>query len=76
MDKDVLFVEQKYDVTLTDNTKVDIGLLITRNDGSSKDWDCELFGIGKAVVIRTKNPPNRFWRWMQYLCFGNRWIKS
>lgn len=20
--------------------------------------------------------PNFFWRWMQFICFGNRWVKE
>ena len=41
------------------------------------DWECEMFGTGKCMVYRpTKgNEPNWFWRKMQYLCFGNKWVK-
>lgn len=43
------------------------------------NWKCELFGIGPTGI--TINPlkgkePNWFWRWMQYVCFGNRWTKN
>ena len=42
------------------------------------EWQCELFGTGMAILLRpTKsNTPNWFWRWMQYLIFGNRWSKK
>ena len=43
------------------------------------DWQCFLFGVtgGTRLVLRpTKGgEPNRFWRWMQFICFGNRWEK-
>ena len=41
------------------------------------DWECELFGTGKALVLRPVKDrvPNWFWRQMQYLCFGNKWKK-
>ena len=43
------------------------------------DWQCYLFG-GQPQGGLCWRPiagkvPNRFWRWMQYLCFGNRWVK-
>ena len=42
-------------------------------------WRCELFGIGPyGVVVRPVygKEPNWFWRRMQRLCFGNKWIKD
>ena len=44
----------------------------------SKDWKCELFGTGEALVLtpRKDKVPNWFWRKMQYLAFGNKWIKT
>ena len=42
------------------------------------EWRCELFGGGPMGVVLTPNKgqePNWFWRWMQYLAFGNKWIK-
>jgi hypothetical protein len=44
------------------------------------EWTCHLFG-GTSVDGLSWTPPkgkepNRFWRWMQYLCFGNRWVKT
>jgi len=40
------------------------------------DWQCQLFGMGSngITLIPPKGKvPNWFWRWMQFLCFGNRW---
>ncbi len=42
-------------------------------------WKCELFGSGPmGICFRPLEgkEPNFFWRWMQYLAFGNRWIKD
>jgi len=41
-------------------------------------WTCELFGFGQQIVLTPLNEkvPNWFWRWMQYICFGNKWIKK
>ena len=44
-------------------------------------WQCYLFG-GKpdeiGIVWRPVEgaEPNWFWRWMQFLAFGNRWVKD
>lgn len=42
------------------------------------DWKCELFGVGSTLVIQPSKDkvPNWFWRKMQYLIFGNNWIKQ
>jgi hypothetical protein len=40
------------------------------------DWECELFGMGTngiKVIPSVGNVPNWFWRWCQFLVFGNRW---
>jgi len=43
------------------------------------DWRCVPFGMigGTHLVLRPLKgqEPNWFWRWMQYLAFGNRWTK-
>jgi hypothetical protein len=36
-------------------------------------WQCTLFRL--EIIFKCKKPPNFFWRWMQYLCFGNKWEK-
>jgi hypothetical protein len=40
-------------------------------------WKCELFGMkgGLTLIPQEGQVPNRFWRWMQWLAFGNNWIK-
>ena len=41
-------------------------------------WTCELFGMGNTITVRPEEGkvPNWFWRKMQYLCFGNKWVKG
>lgn len=43
------------------------------------EWVCHLFGTGPyGLVLRPLKgqEPNWFWRWMQYLCFGNEWRRT
>ena len=43
------------------------------------EWECHLFGSGANGIVLTPNKgeePNAFWRLMQYLAFGNRWVKK
>jgi hypothetical protein len=42
------------------------------------DWQCELFGTGREMVLRPLKgkEPNWFWRAMQFYAFGNRWVKA
>ena len=43
------------------------------------EWYCCLFGGNeKDIVWRPLKGqhPNCFWRFMQYICFGNRWRKD
>ncbi len=41
------------------------------------EWDCYLFGSDNFIFKPTKgNHPNFFWRFMQKICFGNKWIKN
>lgn len=43
-------------------------------------WTCHTFGSNGQNGISWRptkgNVPNFFWRWMQYLCFGNTWVKD
>jgi hypothetical protein len=42
------------------------------------EWQCELFGGGPTgMILRPLKglEPNWFWRRMQYLCFGNKWVR-
>ena len=43
------------------------------------EWKCEMFGFGsRGMVWRPVKgkEPNWFWRWMQYLVLGNKWVKD
>lgn len=41
------------------------------------EWQCEVFGFENYMWFPLKNKtPNWFWRWMQYLFFGNKWTKN
>ena len=41
------------------------------------EWQCEIFGFENYIWYPLKNKtPNWFWRWMQYLFFGNKWTKK
>lgn len=42
-------------------------------------WKCQLFGGGDEGITwqpKIGQEPNWFWRWMQYLVLGNKWIKE
>ena len=48
------------------------------NDIELSDWECQLFGTGQHGFVYTPikgHEPNWFWRWMQYICFGNKWVR-
>ena len=53
--------------------------LIEIHDKEFSAWECRLFGatggFGFAWIPEKGKVPNWFWRKMQYLCFGNRWVK-
>ncbi len=43
------------------------------------EWSCELFGMGPKGFVFTPQKgcePNRFWRLMQWLILGNKWVKG
>jgi len=43
------------------------------------DWKCYLFGgsaTGLSWIPYKGKEPNWFWRKMQYLILGNRWVKE
>ena len=48
------------------------------NQPEYSEWTCQLFGMGDTITVTpTKDKvPNWFWRKMQYICFGNKWIKK
>ena len=41
-------------------------------------WKCYLFGCDQSIVLQPDlgKEPNWFWRTMQYLLLGNRWVKT
>jgi hypothetical protein len=41
------------------------------------DWKCHLFGVYDLTIQPRKgDEPNWFWRKMQYLLIGNKWVKE
>ena len=66
---------------MTDNEKLSYTTSSNSVYGSFKlpvyTWKCELFGVSGAycLMVEEHKVPNWFWRKMQYLCFGNKWIK-
>ena len=44
------------------------------------DWVCYMFGVTDTNGLRWRpalgGEPNWFWRMMQYLVFGNRWVRE
>jgi hypothetical protein len=44
------------------------------------EWKCYLFGGDEFNSISWRplkgQHPNWFWRKMQYICFGNKWVKD
>lgn len=42
------------------------------------NWECHCFGSHTGLIVTPLKDevPNWFWRKMQYLVFGNRWIKK
>ena len=44
------------------------------------EWTCHLFGAENYNGLTWRpfkgKEPNAFWRLMQFLVFGNRWVKS
>lgn len=41
-------------------------------------WKCELFWTGSSIILHPEEgkEPNWFWRKMQYILLGNKWIKN
>lgn len=72
---------QRYDAGLLNEWK-----RLERDDGLlhvpelSDKWKCSLFGgtesYGILWIPLKGKEPNWFWRWMQYICFGNKWKKT
>ena len=58
-----------------EQTNVDWSSIKTEEMG---EWSCELFGMqGWVILMPPKGKePNWFWRKMQYLIFGNKWVRN
>ncbi len=43
-------------------------------------WVCHMFGSHSGAGMHwypsKEDLPNAFWRWMQFICFGNRWERE
>ncbi len=55
------------------------GGFVSISNYESSDWQCELFGMGPSGIVfnpRKGQEPNAFWRLMQYLVFGNKWVRK
>ena len=50
----------------------------TFTPAQSSGWHCDIFGMGGQIQIHPSKDsvPCWFWRKMQYLCFGNKWIRK
>jgi hypothetical protein len=60
-----------------------VGPKVTINCSKPGKWKCYLFGSraktdgwAMTYIPIEGHAPNWFWRKMQYLCFGNRWVKE
>lgn len=72
------FIE-KEDVNYKTNLYIKSGLSEETkiNVSEYSEWKCYLFGLDNYVLFPSKGKyPNWFWRWMQYICFGNKWVKN
>lgn len=66
---------------LNDNVvtcKIDLRPQYERITSETSDWYCEMFGMGNNLVLNPAKgrEPNCFWRFFQYIVFGNKWIKK
>jgi hypothetical protein len=65
---------------MTDITKEGDTHCVSFNSLEYSEWQCHLFGSNSNGGISWRplkgKEPNWFWRKMQYLCFGNRWVKE
>ncbi len=75
-DDDKVYYTTTDKYTFTDPGRM-IGILVSLPIASTI-WECQLFGAGDNIVLvpQAGKEPNWFWRWMQYFCFGNKWIKK
>ena len=65
--------------TMMKKYNLDTNESFTLNLYEYSDWQCHMFGSnGDGISWRPLKgkEPNWFWRKMQYLCFGNKWVKD
>jgi len=49
---------------------------MTIKETKFSNWKCHVFGAKDIVWLPNEgDEPNWFWRRMQYLFFGNKWVK-
>ncbi len=64
-------MKEEYKADLSENYKIDIP--------EWSKWECHLFGAYPegGIIWRPQKggEPNWFWKIMQYLVFGNKWMK-
>jgi hypothetical protein len=60
--------------------ETDISFTTSLERPTYSEWRCHLFGSSGMGGITWRpvkgQEPNRFWRFMQYVCFGNRWVRD
>lgn len=47
----------------------------TLSESEPSDWQCQLNGPSYVFVPKKGEEPHWFWRKMQYLAFGFRWVR-
>lgn len=78
------FIMTTYDTFTVNSTNLGVGNVYNTNSyqfrptPESSGWKCEMFGLGNQLVLMPNKGkvPNFFWRWTQYIIFGNKWIKE
>jgi len=65
---------------LTSMTVPNSGVYLFLEGPEYSEWKCHLFGgidgDGLSWTPLKGCEPNWFWRKMQFVCFGNRWVKA
>ena len=69
-------MEEQYGIVGDSGETSGSDIIFSNIEGS--DWECELFGTGRSFILNPSkgDEPNWFWRKMQYLIFGNKWIRK
>lgn len=69
-------IERQYSPTFSYVYTPGDSIVTTKIEYQGSGWECELFGMGRQIVVNPNKEmvPCWFWRKMQYLFFGNVWI--